>query len=379
MHVEQFRWTALKGWEPREPGRSADSGQLVLIFGARNLLGDSEPYHQVLEAYPAACRFGCSTAGDIFGTEVSDGTLVATAVHFEHTRFQLAHTRIAGPGDSFAAGKRLAKSLEREGLVHVLLLSDGQHVNGSELVKGIASDLPAGVTVTGGLSGDGTLFKDTLVIADGEPASSAIAVLGLYGRRLRVGFGSLGGWDPFGPERLITRSQGNVLVELDGRSALELYKAYLGPHARELPASALLFPLSIRTEVHDTPIVRTILAIDEEEQTMTFAGDVPMGTYARFMKANFDRLIDGAIGAARTSYEAIGSARCDLAFLVSCVGRKLALGPRIEEEVEGVREVLGTEPVLAGFYSYGEISPFTPDAKCELHNQTMTITTLAER
>jgi hypothetical protein len=379
VYSEQFRWTAKKGWEPRAPGTLGDSAQLILIFGAKDLLSNSDAYRRVLDAYPAALRFGCSTAGDIFGTEVSDGSLVATAVHFEQTRIQTSHTRVEGPGDSFAAGQRLAQSLAKEELAHVLLLSDGQHVNGSELVKGIASSLPPDVTVTGGLSGDGTSFKETLVIADGVPTSSAIAVLGLYGRGLRVGFGSLGGWDPFGPERLITRSHGNVLYELDGRSALELYKVYLGPYAKDLPASALLFPLSIWREIDDTPIVRTILSVDEEEQSMTFAGDVPMGTCARFMKANFDRLIDGAIGAARTSYEAIGSAACDLALLVSCVGRKLALGPRIEEEVEGVREVLGEEPVLAGFYSYGEISPFTPDAKCELHNQTMTITTLTER
>ena len=112
---------------------------------------------------------------------------------------------------------------------------------------------------------------------------------------------------------------------------------------------------------------------------MTFAGDVPTGCYARFMKANFDRLIDGAVGAARTSYEAVGSASPDLALLVSCVGRKLVLAQRVEEEVEGVRDVLGERTVLAGFYSYGEISPFTPHARCELHNQTMTITTLSER
>jgi hypothetical protein len=137
--------------------------------------------------------------------------------------------------------------------------------------------------------------------------------------------------------------------------------------------------LSIRSEAGETPVVRTILSVDEEEKSMTFAGDVPIGCYARFMKANFDRLIDGAVGAARTSHEAIGSGPVDLALLVSCVGRRLVLGQRVEEEVEGVREVLGGGAVLAGFYSYGEISPFTPSARCELHNQTMTITTLAER
>lgn len=187
-----------------------------------------------------------------------------------------------------------------------------------------------------------------------------------------------GGWDPFGPERIITRSQGNVLYELDGQSALGLYKKYLGEHARELPASGLLFPLSLRTQAGATPVVRTILSVDEATQSLTFAGDVPVGAYARLMKANFDRLIDGATGAATAGGRALGGTATELAILISCVGRKLVLKQRIEEEVEGVRDVLGAGAVLTGFYSYGEISPFTPGAKCELHNQTMTITTLAE-
>ena len=96
------------------------------------------------------------------------------------------------------------------------------------------------------------------------------------------------------------------------------------------------------------------------------------------MKANFDRLIDGATGAAGTGRVALGTATPELAILISCVGRKLVLKQRVEEEVESVRDVLGESVVLTGFYSYGEISPFTPGAKCELHNQTMTITTMAE-
>ena len=206
-----------------------------------------------------------------------------------------------------------------------------------------------------------------------------VAVLGFYGKRLKVGYGSLGGWDPFGPERLITRSKGNMLYELDEEPALNLYKKYLGDHAKGLPATGLLFPLSLRTGDGMTGIVRTILSVNEKEQSMTFAGDVPEGAYARLMKANFDRLIDGAVDAAKTSYEAIGSSSPDLAVLISCVGRKLILKQRIEEEVEGVREVVGDRTVLSGFYSYGEISPFTPGANCELHNQTMTITTFSER
>jgi hypothetical protein len=377
MQIEQTRWMQGRGWMPESPGRLGANAQLVLIFGSPACLKQTSWQDDIRSAYPAAHRLGCSTAGEIYGTEVTDETLVATAIAFEHSRLHGVSLKLGEVSDSFQAGERLANSLPREGLVHVLVISDGQNVNGSELVSGLTQYLPPGVTLTGGLAGDGDRFQETLVLWDGPPEPNRIAVLGLYGDRIKVGFGSLGGWDAFGPERLVTRSTGNILFELDGQPALALYKKYLGDHARDLPASGLLFPLSLRNAAGES-VVRTILNVNEAEQSLTFAGDLPQGRHVRLMKANFDRLIDGAIGAAQTSYEAIGKTSPELALLISCVGRKLVLKQRIEEEVEGVQDILGQATVLAGFYSYGEISPFNPSAACELHNQTMTITTLSE-
>lgn len=377
MQIEQTRWMDGKGWMPETPGKLGENAQLVFLFGSPACLGKTGWQTDIVNAYPNAHRIGCSTAGEIHGTEVIDESLVATAVAFESTRLHGTSLKINDASESYNAGESLAKSLPGEGLVHVLVFSDGQNVNGSELVAGMTDHLPPGVTVTGGLAGDGDRFQETLVLWDCPPEANRIAALGLYGTKLKVGFGSMGGWDPFGPERLVTRSDGNVLYELDGQPALALYKKYLGEYARDLPASGLLFPLSLKTAANES-IVRTILNVNESENSLTFAGDMPLGVYARFMKANFDRLIDGAVGAAQTSYNAIGETSPDLALLISCVGRKLVLKQRIEEEVEGVRDVLGQGTILTGFYSYGEISPFTPSAKCELHNQTMTITTLSE-
>jgi hypothetical protein len=298
-------------------------------------------------------------------------------VDFERTEIRHASVAMINVRDSFDAGERLAALLPHEGLVHVFVLSDGLDVNGTELVNGLASGLPADVSITGGLSGDGDRFESTLVVLEGKTEGHAIGVVGLYGPNLQVGYASLGGWDSFGPERLVTRSEGNVLYELDGKSALALYKQYLGDQAAGLPGTGLLFPLSLRTKGRETPFVRTILAVDEDAQSMTFAGDIPTGAYARLMKANFDRLIDGAVGAARAT-QPVGGSSPELAILISCVGRKMVLKQRIEEEIEGVRDVLGDSTTLTGFYSYGEISPFTPSARCELHNQTMTITTISE-
>jgi hypothetical protein len=377
MKIEQRQWTRDAGWTDAS-GKLRDA-QLVLAFACTAVCEEATLLDDVRRAYPSAEIVGCSTAGEIFGTVVADNSLVTTALQLEGTSIQCARVAIDDPAQSLTAGRTLAEALPPEGLVHVIVFSEGLKVNGSDLVQGLSSALPPGITVTGGLSGDGHRFGRTYVIWKGKPESGSIVAVGFYGHALQVGYASLGGWDPFGPERLITRSRDNVLFELDGQSALELYKKYLGDHADDLPASGLLFPLSIRAESDATPVVRTILSIDEEEKSMTFAGDVPQGAYARLMKANFDRLIDGAAGAAKVSYEALDGQSADLALLISCVGRKMVLQQRVEEEVEGVRRVLGDGTALTGFYSYGEISPFTPKARCELHNQTMTITTFRER
>jgi hypothetical protein len=387
VKTEQRMWTPGTGWIAAAGAPLAQCAQLVLVFGGTSVLRDISVVRQIREFHPAAHILGCSTAGEIFGTEVSEDSLVATAIHFEHTQVRAAQVSLDANPDSQQAGERLGRALPHvvgsaaagteEKLVHVLVLSDGLNVNGSDLVRGLLQHLPEGVAVTGGLAGDGGRFGETLVFRGDIAEKGAISAVGLYGNRLKVGFGSLGGWEPFGPERLVTRAKGNVLFELDGRPALALYKQYLGEHAKGLPATGLLFPLSVRTNPHATPLVRTILAVDEGRQSMTFAGDVPEGARARLTKANVDRLVEGAAGAARASCR-LGTVAPELALLISCVGRKLVLKQRVEEEVEGVRDVLGEQAVLAGFFSYGEIAPFSLGERSELHNQTMTITTFTE-
>ncbi|WP_230177904.1 FIST signal transduction protein [Aquabacterium sp. CECT 9606] len=353
--------------------------QCVLAFGSPEALQNVEALAQLRMWYPRAHIVGCSTAGEICGMSVQDNTLVATALHFAHTQLRMASAMVGDALDSRQTGAALAAELNTPGLVHVMVLSDGLHVNGTALADGLREHLPAAVAVTGGLAGDGDRFQRTLVCVDDKISEKCVAAIGFYGDRLKVGYGSMGGWDSFGPERLVTRSSGNVLFELDGQPALDLYKRYLGEHAQQLPASALLFPLALRGESIDGSVVRTILAVDEAQGSMTFAGDVPQGTHARLMKANFDRLIDGAAGAARAGLHRLDSFEPELAILISCVGRKLVLKQRVEEEIESVREVLGPQATLAGFYSYGEICPHVSLTKCELHNQTMTVTTFSEQ
>jgi hypothetical protein len=374
VKAQQNRWSASDGWT----GPAADpEAQLLLVFGERSSLALPALAPTLAQRWPAATVIGCSTAGQISGAEVFDTGVAATAIRFEHTTVRAASVPVSA-ASSAAAGAALAQALAGPDLIHVIVISEGLDINGEALVRGLGENLPATVSVTGGLSADGEQFQETVVLFGGTLHRNTVAAVGLYGTRLKVGYGSVGGWDSFGPERQITKAAGNVLYELDGQSALALYKRYLGEHASGLPASGLLFPLSLRTLDASAPVVRTILSVSEADQSLTFAGNVPVGGYVRLMKANFDRLIDGAVGAGRISAEALGTP-VDLALLVSCVGRRMVLRQRVEEEVEGVRDIVGEAATITGFYSYGEISPFTPKARCELHNQTMTVTTLAER
>lgn len=378
MRVERRQWKSGLGWSVGSTEPLAGDAQVVFVFGSGVLLKDAARIKDIREMYPRALRVGCSTGGEIFDVNVSDETLVASALALDRGRVVPYMVPVPSPAESRRAGEALAAGLPPEGLVHVVVLSDGLHVNGSDLVRGLNSGLPMGVKVTGGLSGDGDRFLETGVLLGDDFHSRAVVAIGFYGDRLRVGFGSLGGWDTFGPRRLITKSNGNVLESLDGKSALEIYKNYLGDYAAGLPATGLLFPLAIQRPGDPEVLVRSVLAVDEKKGTMTFAGDMPEGCQAQFMMANFDRMVDGAEGAAGHAKTGFGSSDTEWALLISCVGRKWILKQRVEEEVEAVRDVLGPRPVLVGFYSYGEIAPFRPEARCDLHNQTMTVTTFTE-
>lgn len=367
-----------KGWSVTSRPRIDSRQTLVVVFGSTSLLDAPGAMNELLEEYGESVIVGCSTAGEIFGTQIFDESLSTAIARFEHTNLRMASAPVRSVDDSFKAGQAIAQQLKDSTLRGILVLSDGLSVNGSELVRGLNSTVLPSVVVTGGLAGDGNRFQRTWVLQDRRPQSGWVTAVGFYGNHVRIGHGSKGGWDLFGPERRVTKSKGNVLLELDGRPALQLYKEYLGDRAAGLPATGLLFPLALRADQSDSKsLVRTILAVNEEDQSLTFAGDISEGSLAQLMKANFDRLVQGASEAATTTKLSADGESCTLAIAISCVGRRLVLGERTEEETEATLEVLPKGTQQIGFYSYGEISPYATGA-CDLHNQTMTLTTLSE-
>jgi hypothetical protein len=380
MKSAGFEWNAVTGLHVSD-AMGPEAG-LALYFASRDVMEAFDLDGALRARFPNARLVGCTTGGQIIDGDVSDVTVSGVALAFDRTPVRVAAADIGGMGDSFALGGELGRQLAADDLAGVLVLSDGLAVNGTRLVAGLTPAVGPGVAIAGGLAGDGARFERTLVAADGPARAGQVAAIGFYGRHVRLGHGVGGGWDVFGPRRKVTRSDANVLFELDGEPALDLYERYLGPEdSAALPGSALLFPLMLRDPVRPThEVIRTVLAVDRTARSMTFAGDIPAGWSAQLMRGRFERLTGAAGLAARAAAESLGTdiAGDRVAVLVSCIGRRLLMGQHVTDELEAARDALAGHGKVVGFYSYGEISPHAASGMCELHNQSMTVTSIAE-
>lgn len=351
---------------------------LVLVFGNRYLLEKKEIIAEIRKEFPYEHLVFGSSSGEIMGANVNDNSVTITAIDFDKSSFivqtenVLEHNKNANE-----LGEVLYDKMPKAGLKHLFVLSEGSFVNGSSLIKGLETKIEETISITGGMCGDDARFEKTIASYKENPKEGEVILIGFYGETLEISFASFGGWIPFGPERIITKSAGNILYEIDGQPALNLYKNYLGEKANELPQASLLYPLNVTPEGKKEPVVRTILGIDNDNQSMILAGDVPKGSFVQLMMASVDGIADGALKAAEIAMKNRQTLP-QVAILVSCIGRKLVMNQRVEEEIEQVKEIIGNDVAITGFYSYGEMAPFNGQTSCELHNQTMTLTLISE-
>ncbi|QXP60277.1 FIST signal transduction protein [Olleya sp. HaHaR_3_96] len=351
---------------------------LVLVFGNRYMLEDSLVYEEIRQLFPDGHIVFASSCAEISSNTVNQDSITITAIEFEKSKFVIKTSNVLNSDlDSFKTGKDLIEQLPQEDLKYVFVVSEGSFVNGSQLTKGMSASTDDNLVITGGLCGDDARFEKTLASYNENPKEGELVAIGFYGDTLEISFSIHGGWTPFGPERIVTKSKDNILYELDGQPALDLYKKYLGDKAKDLPGAALLYPLNVTSTDEKQSIVRSILNINEEENAVVLAGDIKENSKVQLMMTNVDNIANASERAAK---QALGyrKNKPELAILVSCIGRKLVLDQRVEEEVEEVIDVLGSDTVITGFYSYGEIAPFHGEMACQLHNQTMTITLISE-
>ncbi|MES2501977.1 MAG: FIST N-terminal domain-containing protein [Pseudomonadota bacterium] len=370
---------ALKDLPSSSPLASAN---LVLAFGSIKRFNEGKLQGFLKSRYPTAQVVGCTTSGEISPNGVFDDSIQITAIQWEKTVQRVAQTKMSGMQSSFEAAAGLAKQLKADSLRTVLVISDGLNVNGSELLKGFQSVLGE-IPIVGGLAGDGGAFVKTLQLFNDTVSDNLVIAVGLYGPALITASGALGGWKPYGPPRTVTKSEKNVVFEMDGKPALPLYRMYIGEaFSKGLPGTGLKFPLAVIEEgKRDVEKIRTLLAIDSKNNSLTFAGNVEEGETVRLCQTNHDRLVDGAGAAANLVMDGLSANKTNqtgLAICVSCVGRKGVMAELVGDEIKLVQQILGPQTSLTGFYSYGELAPRPNTTDSVLHNQTMTIGYLSE-
>jgi hypothetical protein len=360
----------------------ASEPKLILLFGDTDNLSQSQIPKNLQDEFPNAKVFGCSTGTSLVNKKLSNEFISGIAMGFASSRVDYASVDIENAKDSFNLGAQLGRNLKQPDLAAVFIISDGLNVNGSDIVGGILSVLGGRVKVSGGLAGDGARFGKTILIENGQVVDNKIIAIGFYGDKIKVSHGSEGGWQEFGEEFDITKSDGNVMYELDGKNAYEVYAGFLGEQADHLPGSGLLYPLRIwHPDYPQHDIVRTLLSVDSQEGTLTFAGDVPEGWRAGLMIGNTAKLVEGAQTASQkavSAFKEINKTDPKVCLMVSCVGRRLLLGEETQDELEAVAQNLPQDTNMVGFYSYGEIAPHKLTRLCSLHNQTVTLTMLGE-
>jgi len=375
MTIERLKY--INGqWEIEKNKLKDKSADIVFTFGDRDTIKKSDIYTKLKTVYPQADIVGCSSGGNIFGDSISLANAVATAVSFDKGKVEISIEDFTDTDNQYKASHRLIEKLPKDNLKHIFILSDG-FINGSFLVKGANQAIDSQVPITGGLASDGKSFKETWVIANDTARQKRMVAVGFYGDSFHISSGCYAGWEEFGIYRRITKSVNNIVYEIDGQPALDLYKKYLGEYAQNLSANGLRFPFNVKKENEDYAVIRSVLAIDEENKALIFAGDVPQGSFARLMKSDIDSLIDGSEMASRHIEQV--NEKTALGLVVSCVGRRVVLNQLVDEEIEIIGDILGDRVELTGFYSYGELAPYSDEVlSCQLHNQTMTLTVIYE-
>ena len=266
------------------------------------------------------------------------------------------------------------------GVSYLQVFSDGLTGNGSALVRGLESVLGTRVPVAGGTAGDDGKFERTCQFHGSKILSDAVVGMGFSGT-FTVSTGVQSGWSPVGIAKKVTRAAENVVYELNGQPALEVYERFLGKHACKLPAVGVEYPLGL-VDRHgdlgeeDFCLLRATMSVNREEGSISFAGEVLEDSWVRLTCGDHTSILSAAESAARRALENLGTATPSLVFVFSCMARKIVLGRRTSEESDMIRGILGDNVPMLGFYTYGEYCPLTVGQRNLFHNETVTISVI---
>jgi hypothetical protein len=324
--------------------------------------------------------FGATTHGEFIDEDLSKESTAILLLNMnpDHFRVQFAEY----PEKNYrevAAG--IAKST-KELFANPAFLVSGSHMetDAEQLLFGFEDVVGKQVNVFGGMAGDDYSFKEQFVFSNDKESNRGMVVLAVDEDKIMIRGKATCGWKAVGTERTVTKSEGNHVYTVDNIPVLDLTIKYGGiENVKENDGTiameiAVNFPLQLQREFGD-PVMRPGLLIDWNDHSFYCSGSVPQGSKVRFsIPPDFDvmeKVIKGV-----EALKAGEMPEADAVVVFSCAGRILALGPLMNMEIEGIKNVWNAP--MAGMFSNAELARAT-GGNLEMHNCTTCCVALKEK
>ena len=363
---------------------------LTVVFSSVSF-EQAEVLKGVREASNNASLIGCTDAGEITNEGPSKNSVGVMAIASDQINFYVGLGKDVKKG-AREAGRAVAKEIKekaKEPLRAFIMFPDVLTGNGADIVRGVLDVLGEHFPVVGGAAGDDFLFQKTYEYRDGEVVSGAVGGVGLAGK-FSMGAGVRHGWIPIGVPMKVTKSEGSVVHELDGRPALSIYEDYFGDKAGDLRKEplarmAITYPLGIKLPGMEEYLIRDPITVDEKG-AITCAAEIPEGSEIRLMIGSKEKAVEDAEDAARKltrDFEKAGT-RPKLVLMFNCIAREKLFAQKANDEIQAVMNIIGQDVPLLGFYTYGEQAPIGGEVhdleKCSprFYNETVVMFAIGE-
>ena len=324
---------------------------------------------------------GCTTAGEICDCGTKEKTFTILLMDMPKESFKVMYEPGFGNDYSEPASKLGNRAREAFKNPAILVYSGGIGVDGESIVRGIKEAFDREIPIYGGLGADHFHYNKVCTYTHKGVFDNGLSALVIDTDKIKVGGKTFSGWDDLGKTHLVTKAEGNILLEVDGKPALDLFNNYFkGVEYRQKEGSERLFTIpgiySLKVKRDNgVEFMRSTLIYDFERKALILAGGIKKNDKFKFCPTPSFSVVELTIDEYRKM--AVDNEKVDALIMNSCAGRQFAFGPMFDDEVEGIYDIWKVP--MVGYMAYGEIGNTGEDQICEFHNVTCSLVSLTEK
>jgi len=324
--------------------------------------------NKINEQYPDIELIGCTTAAEISSIGgYTDDSINLILFSSDVLDFKAGVADQVSKNPTGIIKKSLDETQARlnEEAKLMLMTPSSMTISSDVVIESMKQVMGDSFPIFGGAAADPWTFVGTKQFYQNSVLLDSVPFLLISGPLL-YSFGVESGWKPIGDKATVTKSDHNIVTEINDKPAIEFYRSYLGDgDLSELGE----YPVAVHSENDDKFYLRACLLADTQSGHMSFAGDLNEGAIIQHTTMTRDRVVSAAKLSVDNAIKAFPGSKPEAALCFSCAGRREVLGTRTNEEYKLLNDHFPNLP-FAGFYTYGEISPNHYGKPTRIHNET---------